>query len=52
MVNVGRGDMYDLISESDGFDVYSMVSLNEFGDVKESKSKNKNNFCYTPSSKS
>ena len=50
MVNVGRGDMNDFISESDGFDVYSMVSLDEFGGVKESK--NKNNFCYTPSSKS
>ena len=48
VVNVGRGDVYDLISESDGFDAYSMASLNDFGGVKESK----NNFCYTPSNKS
>ena len=51
MVNVGRGNnFYDLISESDGFDAYSMVSIDEFGDAKGSK--NKNNFCYTPSNKS
>ena len=56
VVNVGRGDgFYDMISESDGFDVYSMVSIDEFGDVKGDTgtgAKNKNNFCYTPSNKS